>query len=290
MQGAGFNPWTGNQIPHAATKDPASPSEDQRSHMPQLRPRAVKFKKKKKDTSHEDMRSKFLLLNMYVGFCISDLSDPLPELAHTNCVPLLQTLCSVASNGPWWEHSYHENQETWQTGLFHWGSQLFFIFLHTASPGSLMMLTPGILSGSLSSPRRGPRAGNQGLRLITHWATCWVSFIVSEYDEYTNIVSSIFYSPPGSSAHGLFQARILKWVAMPFSKRSSQPRGRTRSPTLQADSSLLEAPGKPSQLTVSTNFPATWESLLWVDPPGPNSVTPADTTKNKVNPFPQNCV
>ena len=28
-------------------------------------------------------------------------------------------------------------------------------------------------------------------------------------------------SPPGSSVHGILQARILEWVAMPFSKRSS---------------------------------------------------------------------
>ena len=29
-------------------------------------------------------------------------------------------------------------------------------------------------------------------------------------------------SPPGSSFHGIFQARILKWVAIPFSKESFQ--------------------------------------------------------------------
>ena len=34
-------------------------------------------------------------------------------------------------------------------------------------------------------------------------------------------------SPPGSSAHGILQARILEWVAMPSSKGSSQPRDRT---------------------------------------------------------------
>ena len=33
--------------------------------------------------------------------------------------------------------------------------------------------------------------------------------------------------PPGSSAHGILQARILEWVAMPLSRGSSQPRGRT---------------------------------------------------------------
>ena len=31
-------------------------------------------------------------------------------------------------------------------------------------------------------------------------------------------------SPPGSSVRGILQARILEWVAMPFSRGSSQPR------------------------------------------------------------------
>ena len=35
------------------------------------------------------------------------------------------------------------------------------------------------------------------------------------------------YSPPGSSIHGIFQAKILGWVAIPFSRGSSRPRGRT---------------------------------------------------------------
>ena len=35
-------------------------------------------------------------------------------------------------------------------------------------------------------------------------------------------------SPPGSSVHGIFQAGILEWVAIPFSRGSSQPRDRTR--------------------------------------------------------------
>ena len=35
-------------------------------------------------------------------------------------------------------------------------------------------------------------------------------------------------SPPGSSIHGISQARILEWVSMSFSKGSSWPRHRTR--------------------------------------------------------------
>ena len=35
-------------------------------------------------------------------------------------------------------------------------------------------------------------------------------------------------SLPGCSVHGIFQARVLEWVAISFSRRSSQPRDRTR--------------------------------------------------------------
>ena len=34
-------------------------------------------------------------------------------------------------------------------------------------------------------------------------------------------------SPAGSSVHGILQARTLEWVAIPFSRGSSQPRDRT---------------------------------------------------------------
>ena len=36
------------------------------------------------------------------------------------------------------------------------------------------------------------------------------------------------YSPPGSSVHGIFQERILEWVAISYYPRSSQFRDRTR--------------------------------------------------------------
>ena len=31
------------------------------------------------------------------------------------------------------------------------------------------------------------------------------------------------WGPPGSSVNGILQARILEWVAIPFSRRSSPP-------------------------------------------------------------------
>ena len=41
------------------------------------------------------------------------------------------------------------------------------------------------------------------------------------------LCNSIDCSLPGSSVHGILQARILEWVAMPSSRGSSQPRDQT---------------------------------------------------------------
>ena len=51
-------------------------------------------------------------------------------------------------------------------------------------------------------------------------------------------------SLPDSSIHGIFQARILEWVAISFSRRSSDPEIEPGSPTLQADALPPESPGK----------------------------------------------
>ena len=40
------------------------------------------------------------------------------------------------------------------------------------------------------------------------------------------LCNSMDCSPPGSSVHGILQARILEWVSMPSSRGSSQPRDR----------------------------------------------------------------
>ena len=56
-------------------------------------------------------------------------------------------------------------------------------------------------------------------------------------------------SLPGSSVHRILQARILEWVAIPFSGGSPQP----GSPALQANSSPSEPLGKPKQGKFNTN-------------------------------------
>ena len=54
------------------------------------------------------------------------------------------------------------------------------------------------------------------------------------------------------TVHGILQARILEWVAVPFSRGSSQSRIKPRSPALQVDSLAVKAPGKPKNTGVGS--------------------------------------
>ena len=54
-------------------------------------------------------------------------------------------------------------------------------------------------------------------------------------------------SPPAYSVHGMLQARILKYIAVSFSRGSSRSRDWTQSPALQVDSLLSEPPRKLSK-------------------------------------------
>ena len=64
-------------------------------------------------------------------------------------------------------------------------------------------------------------------------------------------------SPPGSFVHRDFLARILEWVAIPFSRELLSSGIGRRSPALQADSSPSEPPGKPCKLV------SPGQNLLW---------------------------
>ena len=52
-------------------------------------------------------------------------------------------------------------------------------------------------------------------------------------------------SPPGSSVHGILQARILGWGAIPFSGDLPDPGIESKSPALQEDSLTSKPPEKP---------------------------------------------
>ena len=54
-----------------------------------------------------------------------------------------------------------------------------------------------------------------------------VCVCVCEVLSHVRLCDPVDCSPPGSSVHGILQARILEWIAISFSRASSQPRNWT---------------------------------------------------------------
>ena len=76
-----------------------------------------------------------------------------------------------------------------------------------------------------------------------------------------SLCDPVDYSPPGSSVHGVSQARILEWIAIFSSKGSNQPKDQTPgSPALQADSLCYSA----SKRSKVGSFVETWVNLASV--------------------------
>ena len=67
--------------------------------------------------------------------------------------------------------------------------------------------------------------------------------------------------PMNYIVHGIVQARILEWIAFPFSRESSQPGIKPRSLTLQADSLSAEPQRKPNNTGVGS-----LSLLQWIFP------------------------
>ena len=53
--------------------------------------------------------------------------------------------------------------------------------------------------------------------------------------------------PMNYTVHGILQARILEWVAFPFSRGSSEPEDGTQVSCIAGDSLAGEPQGKPTQ-------------------------------------------
>ena len=56
----------------------------------------------------------------------------------------------------------------------------------------------------------------------------------STFSVMSNSYGPMDCNPPGSSVHGILQARILEWVAISYSRGSSRPRDRPMSPVSPA--------------------------------------------------------
>ena len=91
------------------------------------------------------------------------------------------------------------------------------------APGDLS--DPGIKPTSLALAGRCFMGESPGklIEAIHIYGCWWFSHSVV-----SNSCAPVDCSPPGSSAHGILQARILEWVAISFSKGSSQPRNQTQ--------------------------------------------------------------
>ena len=70
-------------------------------------------------------------------------------------------------------------------------------------------------------------------------------------------------SPPGSSVHRIFQAKILEWIAISFSKRSSRPRDQTWISGTAGKFFTIWATGKTSLLKYTFMPWHTFCILLW---------------------------
>ena len=68
---------------------------------------------------------------------------------------------------------------------------------------------------------------------------------------YLTLCDPMDCSLPGSSVHGILQAGILEWVAMPPPGDLPNPGIKPRSPALQTDSLSSEPPGKPNVFWLS---------------------------------------
>ena len=67
------------------------------------------------------------------------------------------------------------------------------------------------------------------------------------------------YSPPGSSIHGIFQARVLEWVAVSFSRGSFWPRDQTQ---------VSGIAGRCFTIWVTRNSPLETEGIVQVQEAG----------------------
>ena len=67
-----------------------------------------------------------------------------------------------------------------------------------------------------------------------HWKTIWIAIFIIYHSESESVsyllcltlCATMDCSLPGSSAHGILQARILEWVDIPYSRGSAWPRDR----------------------------------------------------------------
>ena len=128
-----------------------------------------------------------------------------------------------ATLGPWGLSS--TNWSSHCSGLTDWTSWLDGQLESAALKGSSRQWGIGLTTGWLCRVEK-----KKALILTVGW------FLEDKYpwvhakllQSCPTLCNPMDYSPPGSSVHGILQARILEWVPKPSSRGSSQPRDQTR--------------------------------------------------------------
>ena len=113
-----------------------------------------------------------------------------------------------------------------------WQQILVFIFFQTAEM-CLLTLCQVLYSSDRARNKTDTHSCPQGaaclhrslnhhLRILSFNASCVRAYQVASV--VSDSLQPYGHSPPGSSVHGILQARLLEWAAVPYSRESSWPR------------------------------------------------------------------
>ena len=126
------------------------------------------------------------------------------------------------------------DSESFNSSFLIWIPFIYFSSLIAVGRTSKTMLNN---SGESGHPCLVPDLKGNGfsfspLRIMFAIGLSYMAFTMLRWSEVAQSCLTLFdhmdCSLPGSSVHGIFQAIVLEWIAISFSRGSSQPRNRTR--------------------------------------------------------------
>ena len=116
----------------------------------------------------------------------------------------------------------------------------------TLCDGYAFSLWPGRRATCMSSWLGLPSGTkNRAFHMTIAWFWGWIIIVCLVARSCPTLCNPLDYSLPSSSVHRIFQARILRWVAISPSRGSSHLGIDPVAPALQADSLPTEPLGKP---------------------------------------------